>query len=173
LPSAETIYTINLKTRSIDGPAFLSIAKDHDAVNIYFSVPRYVDFMDLAQTACIIQYKKPNGKMGIYPVPFYDIYSHNEYGNEKLIFSWLLNENATAESGTIEYSVLFFKISDDGEKFLYKLNTLPTTSMILNSLYVTPEDLDGETVLEESLYKTLLDRIAAAVADDVYWVEIK
>lgn len=173
MPYADTIYPINLKSREIYGPAFLSVLKDHSAQNIYFSVPRYVDYMDLAKTTCVVQYKKPDGKMGIYAVPFYDISTYNQPYEERLVFSWLLSENATAIDGEIEYSIMFFKISDDGQKFLYKLNTLPTTSRILNSLNVTSADMDGDTEISPTQYQVILDRIATLSQKDIFWLEIK
>lgn len=172
LPYADTIYPIDLKSRVIHGPEFLSVLKEHDAENIYFSVPRYMDFMDLSQTACIIQYKKPNGKMGIYAVPFYDIRTYNKPGEEKLIFSWLLNADATAVSGPIEYSIMFFKINNAGTKFIYKLNTLPTTSVILNSLDVKDEDLDKPTNIDPTHYEEILNKIAQLNNKDIFWIEI-
>jgi hypothetical protein len=54
LPFADTIYNVDMKTRVIDSPTFLSVLKDHKAESIYFSVPRYLDYMDLSETACII-----------------------------------------------------------------------------------------------------------------------
>jgi hypothetical protein len=54
LPHAEKMYAIDLKTREIDSPEFLSIQKDHRAESIYFIMPRYLDYMDLAETTGII-----------------------------------------------------------------------------------------------------------------------
>ena len=173
LPYANKIYSIDVKSRNIDGPTFLSVLNDHSAINIYFSIQRYVDYMDLAETACVIQYRKPNGKMGIYAVPYYDIFTYNDYGNEKIVFSWLLNGNATALSGPIEYSIQFFKVSNDGKKFVYNLNTLPTTSTILNTLNVTSEDLDGELDIPPSHYQEILSKIAQLNNQDILWIEYK
>ena len=50
----ETIYDINLDTRIIDSPKFIGVEKDHAAETIYFKVDRYYDYMDLANTICII-----------------------------------------------------------------------------------------------------------------------
>ena len=109
LPYAEHLYNVDLKTRVIDGPEFLSVVKDHKAESIYFSAPRYVDYMDLAETACVIQYRLKDGTLGLYPVPFYDITTLNEFGHERIIFPWLLDGMATAISGPVEYSIRFFK----------------------------------------------------------------
>ena len=173
LPYAETIYTVDMKSRVIESPKFLSILKDHKAESIYFSVPRYVDYMDLAETACIIQYKLQNGTLGIYPVPFYDITSQNDYGNERLILPWLLDGEATSISGPVEYSIRFFRIDDAGKKFLYNLNTLPATSQVLYGMDVINADNTGKFDLEPTLYETLLNKISQLQNRDMYWIEIK
>ena len=143
LPKAEKIYNIDLKTRQIDSPEFLSVLKDHNAESIYFSVPRFLDYMDLAETTCVIQYKLPNGKAGMYQVPFYDITTYNAPGAEKLIFPWLLSGEVTSFTGDIEYSIRFFSVEDitvnPSEKkfrFLYNLNTLPAIGKILYGMDV-------------------------------------
>ena len=43
LPTAENIYNIDINTRVIDAPNFLSIEKDHKAETIFFIVDRYAD----------------------------------------------------------------------------------------------------------------------------------
>ena len=172
LPYAETIYSVDMKSRIIESPKFLSVLKDHKAESIYFSVPRYVDYMDLAETACVIQYKLPNGTVGIYPVPFYDITSQNDYGNERLILPWLLDGEATSISGQVEYSIRFFRIDDAGKKFLYNLNTLPATSQVLYGMDVignNPAQFD----IEPTLYEVLLNKIAQLQSQDIYWIDLK
>lgn len=73
LPSDENIYEINLNTRTINAPEFLSVRKDHAAETVYFLVDRYYDNMDLSRTSCVIQYKNAAGEERFFPVPFYDI----------------------------------------------------------------------------------------------------
>ena len=180
LPYAEKIYEIDLKTRKIDSPEFLSVQKDHSAESIYFSVPRYVDYMDLSEVACIIQYRLVDGTFGIYHVPFYDITSQNEYGKERIIFPWLLSGEATALSGPIEYSIRFFKVENISTsatekkfQYLYNLNTLPATSTVLYGMDVQSEDLTGKFVLAATLYDALLSRITDIQNQDMYWIEMR
>lgn len=173
LPHAEQIYEIDLKTRIINSPKFLSVQKDHRAESIYFSVPRYVDYMDLAETAGIIQYKLRDGRTGIYHIPFYDITTQNAFGNEKLIFPWLLSGEATALSGPVEYSVRFYRVNEAGTKFLYNLNTLPTTSEVLYGLDVQNEDFDARYEIKPSTWETLAARISELQNQDMYWIEMK
>jgi hypothetical protein len=81
LPSDETIYNIDLDTRSISTPSFLGVTKEQGAETIYFLVDRYFGEMDLASTACLVEYinssSDPNKRTGFYPVPFYDISTYS------------------------------------------------------------------------------------------------
>ena len=131
LPSAENIYHIDVNTRTIDAPKFLSVEKDYKSETIYFAIDRYVEYMDLAQTCCIIQYNNANSKEGtrFYPVPFYDVYKLAHA--DKIVFPWCLDANVTNTAGKIEFSIRFFKIGEkindrnEVERILtYNLNTL-------------------------------------------------
>ena len=172
-PYVKEVYNIDMKTRKIDSPQFLSILKDHKAESVYFSVPRYVDYMDLAETACIIQYKLKDGTYGIYPVQYYDITTLNEYGNERIIISWLLDGKATSLTGPVEYSFKFFRIDDAGSKFLYNLNTLPATSQVLYGLDIIGGDYNGDFDILPTEYEKIIAKIAQIQKDDLYWIEIK
>ena len=82
LPKDEKIFDIDLNSRTIDVPEFLSVEKDHQAETIYFKFDRYYDHADLTTKTCIIQYVNANGDSFIYPVPFYDISSYPMYIDE-------------------------------------------------------------------------------------------
>ena len=55
VPSSERIYDIDLNTRKVSVPEYLSVETDHKAEVIYFRVDRYFDYMDLAEIPCVIQ----------------------------------------------------------------------------------------------------------------------
>lgn len=61
LPSDETIYEIDLNSRVIKTPSFLSVKKDQAAETIYFLIDRFAGEIDLANTACLIQYRNEAG----------------------------------------------------------------------------------------------------------------
>lgn len=174
---ATKFYDIDIDSRTIETPEFLSVQKDHKAENIYFRVNRFCDYMDLATTTCVVQYKSMAGA-GIYPVPYFDIISaqgNPELGEpDKLIFPWCIDGRASEVSGPIEYAVRFYKIDRDGKKFLYNLNTLPATSKIKYGLDVQSEDLKGEyTIPDQVAYDFLLSEIVKAQGRDTYWIEYK
>ena len=54
VPASERTYEINLNTREVEAPKFISVEKDHKSETIYFKVDRFFDYMDLSQTACVI-----------------------------------------------------------------------------------------------------------------------
>lgn len=183
LPEAEKIYHIDIKTRIIDSPQFLSVQKDHNAESIYFSVQRYVDYIDLAEMACIVQYKiglnlETGPKLGLYRVPFYDITTYNTPGDEKLIFPWLLTGQATSISGPVEYSIKFFKVEEITKspkqyKYLYNLNTLPATSTVLYGMDVQAESLDDTLDITATYADAVSQELTEFSKKDIYWIELK
>lgn len=139
LPKNEEIYNIDIKTRTVKAPKFLSVEKDFKAETVYFSIDRFIDYMDLAQTCCVVQYNNINSKSGtrFYAVPFYDVYQLAD--EKKIIFPWCLDAHVAEAAGPVEFSIKFFKIGEklndqhEAEKVLvYSLNTLPATSQILH-----------------------------------------
>ena len=176
LPSAENIYYIDADTRVIDAPKFLSIEKDHKSETIYFAIDRYVDYMDLTQTCCVIQYNSANSKQGtrFYPVPFYDVYKLAHL--DKIVFPWSLDANVTNTAGQVEFSIRFFKIdsilterNDVVKELVYNLNTLPATSQILHGF--NEKDITTENYrLDESQYDYLIGEIAKInYLQKMYW----
>lgn len=137
----ETLYKIDLTTREIEVPEFLGVLEDYRSETIYFEVDRYFDYMDLAQTACVIQYINAAGKAGIYAIPFYDINTLSE--QNKIILPWNLSGLVSEAAGTIQFSFFFYSIEqkiEDGEYnyiYNYRLNTKMVKSKILNGLAIS------------------------------------
>ena len=178
VPSTETIYKINLNNRTIESPPFISVELDHKSEIIYFSVDRYYDAMDLADTNCIIQYTNTaTKKSGFYAVPFYDVVTLsaekyiNDKGQEeyvpKILFPWCIDGLATEKAGTLEYSIKFYKVGDDN-KIIYNLNTLPAKTQILKTL--NPVD-NTIKIPDASAFEWLLDRVNQITKDEyeLYW----
>jgi len=170
LPYAKTIYEIDAHSREVNSPKFLSVLKDHKSENIYFKIDRFVDYMDLSTTTCIIQYKTKKGT-GIYPVPFYDIRTLAE--EDKMIIPWCIDGYATAASGKVEYAFKFYKIDRDGKVMLYTLNTIPTTGEVLYGMDVQSEDFEGQYNIPPTVYEQVLAMVDAQNKKDVFWIELK
>lgn len=66
------IYMVDLESRLIETPQWLSVEKDHRAENVYFKIPRYFGATDLGLANCLVLYENAAGKGGIYPVSGYD-----------------------------------------------------------------------------------------------------
>ena len=90
LPRDETIYEIDLNTRTIKAPYLSGIKKDQSAETFYFVVDRFHGEIDLANTGCLVFYKnKTSGTGSFYPVPFYDITTFSTYVTNNYIEVYL------------------------------------------------------------------------------------
>ena len=128
LPKDEKIYDIDLNTRKISVPKFLSVAKDHEAETIYFKFDRYYDYIDLTTKTCVIQYTNANGESFIYPVPYYDTQTFADSG--KVIIPWCIQGKATEKAGTVKFAVKWYATNHD-KKITYTLNTLKAEAEVL------------------------------------------
>lgn len=141
IPSDEQVYAVDLNARTIDTPIYLSTETDHYAETVFFSVDRYFENIDLAQSTCIIQYINANGEPYVYVVPVYDIETYAEYG--KMLIPWCIQGHATAAPGVIKYAIRFYHLSEQVESlddntdihtnyvFDYIINTQVASSKIL------------------------------------------
>lgn len=176
LPSYEDqIFDIDLSTRTIEVPQFLSVRYDHNAEIVYFRCARYLDNMDLVNTVCIIEYVNADGKSGIYWVPYYDIsrYQLDEGDPDTsipaILIPWAIGGLATAASGKIQFSVRFYKLAADGKTFLYNMSTKPAESEILHGMDLTDEELEifeNEPNIVEQIYAAIDD---AQENSSIYW----
>lgn len=195
IPETEPIYEINLNTRTIETPTFLSVETDHTAETIFFKVDRYFDTIDLAESTCIIQYVNAKGQTYIYVVPIYDTQTLAAEG--KLLIPWTIQGPATIAAGTIKYAIRFYNIekkqvtiqngdsavptSEYTYEFNYIINTIPATSRILSGMgdkgYTIAEGLFEEelnkpdaTSLEIILSR--LDRLENSGKFNIYWIDL-
>lgn len=175
LPTNEKIYSIDLNSRVIEAPEYLSVEKDHKAEVIYFKVNRFYDFFDLTQSVCVIQYINALKESRIFVVPFYDVQTLSETEEdteeEIMLFPWVIDKEATKVGGEIEFNIRFYQLSGSGQKFLYNLNTLPAKSKVLFGI-----GLKEEPEAEEEYLALLKDDIYAQIKEvreskDLYWEE--
>lgn len=152
LPSSEKVYEIDLKTRQIETPEYLSVEHDHKSETVYFKVNRFFDYMDLSETTCIVQYITADNKARIYVVPFFDITSYAK--EDKMLIPWCVDGGATAVAGPIQYSIRFYKVDAEGQQFLYNLNTRPARSKILYGMEV--QDMNEDYDLTPSVYDEVM-----------------
>lgn len=173
LPKDEEIYEIDLNSRSISVPKFLSVEKDHQAETLYFQFDRYYDHTDLTTKCCVIQYTNAAGKSYIYPVPYYDIETLQSFG--KVIIPWCIQGAATEESGTVKFAISFYSV-DVNHKINYCLNTLVASGEILNGQNTSDlsDITESQVTLDSSLLELLqsLEALANSHELSVYWIDV-
>lgn len=159
IPSTENVYKIDLNSRTVETPEFLSVQYDHLSETIYFLADRYFDNIDLANTTCVVQYINADNEGRVYAVPFYDITTYPG----KILIPWCIEGEATKSAGNIKYSFRFYETErDENTKeivFKYSLNTLTTQSKILHGMYITRDEDDyvfSAEVLDD-VYKRIND----------------
>lgn len=149
LPSDENIYEINLNTREINAPEFLSVRKDHAAETVYFLVDRFYDNMDLSQATCIIQYKNAAGEEHVFPVPFYDVTTFNNSIVDNFLLTTLEEKDYKVNTYYTKDSFGNYLLSQGtfDKNATYYLKTTPT----YNTKYVKA-DLTAKTYSKNSFY---------------------
>lgn len=179
VPSNTRLYNVNLDTRTIEAPEYLSVQSEHYAETVYFLVDRFHDSMDLSQTNCVVQYVT-NGESYVYAVPFCDVTTYED----KMIIPWTISSSATQHAGTIRYMIRFYLIdettvSETGDpsnaEFSFSLNTKDASSQILKTL---PQ---SDFVNDDKAYKITtpekffeLVNVVNQMIDNatVYWTEV-
>lgn len=189
----DTLYKVDLNSRIISGPSFISVKDEHRAEILYFELDRYHGNIDLSRMNCIIQYKLNNDEEYYYIVPFCDVISpnlNNPNKNEyKMIIPWVVSQIATNYAGKIEYVIRFYKLDDSKIKgkdldevlwedvpFSYSLTTLPATSQILNSLdlhKILDDEGHAGTIGSDTWFLTVA-QLMAELADNAttYWTDV-
>lgn len=171
LSNADKPYKIDISTRQVEAPEFLSVEKDHKSETLYFLVDRYVDYIDLADTTCLVQYTNlTTGKSFIYHVPFYDIVTYSGEFNEKILFPWCIDGAATEAAGTVRYAFQFYKVDPGAKGFLYCLNTVPAESKVLHGMSIEGGPGASVTPTDYEYLLGLYDKLDKE--QDSYWDEV-
>lgn len=175
LPDDNQIFEIDLNTRTINVPQFLSVQYDHNAEVVYFKVPRYFEGVDLATTTCVIQYINANNDVGLYCIPFYDLTHFDEDENgiqvPVMLLPWSLGGLATVVSGTIQFNLRFYIIDSESKKFTFNLNTQTAKGSILYGM-----NLPADAVEQFRLDSSVIEQIYASIQDisgvaTTYWYD--
>lgn len=175
LPGEEHIYNIDMQTRKIEAPEFLSVETDHRSEVIYFRTGRYFDSIDLTNTIAIVQYVNAAGEGRVYAVPYYDVDTLSD--TNEILFPWEIDGEATKVAGDVQYSIRFFVLDSNkvDKKLIYNLSTLASTSKVLHGIKINPEELEAnEDASGKNYAATYLEQIletAQQIANkDVYWI---
>lgn len=107
----QKFYEVDLNTRKIEAPPFLSVKGEHEAQVICFKVDRFFENMDLTMGTWVIQYENAKGDSYLYRVPFYDTYLLKE--EAKIILPWIIGDPVTIKSGKIAFSLQCYQLEKD------------------------------------------------------------
>ena len=172
LPKDEKIFDVDLESRTINVPEFLSVEKDHQAETIFFKFDRYYDYMDLTTKTCVIQYINANGDSFIYPVPWYDT---ETFGFEKkVLIPWCIQGAATEAAGIVKFAIRFYSI-DINRKITYDLNTLVAQGCILQGQEGEFENFSESSITLDNSLLELIQELEQAKNDGLlalYWVDV-
>lgn len=178
IPYDEPVYEIDLDTRTVKAPEFLSVLEDHNAEVIWFKVNRFYDDVDLYGSTCWIQFKNALKESYIsVTIPKVIVESNHDI----LYIPWPISGCATKAAGTIEFSFQFFKMSEDKQRVFYTIHTKPASSKILHGLHVDPfgeinEDSENDPQLLEieRMLRELTEKYSVLRKDyELYWYEAK
>ena len=178
LPTDEKIYEVDLDTRQIEAPEYVSVSSDHLAEVIYFKCPRFYDGVDLAETTCVIEYINAKGKAYFYPVPFFDVSTYSTYNPETLeeephiLFPWAIDSSVCAAAGKVQFAIRFYQLGGkDGTKLEYNISTLPAETSVLEGL---ASDLDYEEYTDtlKAYGETVLQYLKNASDVGVFWLDV-
>lgn len=177
IPSDEPIYKIDLNSRTVESPQFLSVLEDHNAEVIWFSVDRFYDDVDLFGATCYVQYKNAlNEQFVTLTIP----QVIPEADHNTMYIPWPISTAATRAVGNITFSFQFFKMSEDEQRVFYSIHTRPATSKVLDGLHVDPLDVLETDDKINPQYSDLMNLFMKLSEDysnlkkdyNVYWLEV-
>lgn len=188
IPSDEPIYEVDLNSRIINAPAFLSVETDHDAELIYFSIDRYFENIDLLTCTGLVLFKNAKNEEYAYLIPAYDITTQPN----KIIFGWNIQGAVTKYSGNVQFAFKFFKLGEkfDEESASFKkilefdLNTRIAKSQILSGWasisQAKPSELNvPDIIIDNDILESIADlKVVANELKElqqemqIFWVDV-
>ena len=190
LPLEEPYFEVDMDTRTITVPSEfanygLGVSGDANAEMVFFQVPRFYDNVDLyalvqetGASGCWVQWQNNTSKQtGNSKVIFTDaaeaevLADKNNPLSEKIkteimYLGWLITNDMTAASGTLEFSLRFFK-TENG-RITYSISTQKASCPIkstlnLDVLEASAEDMT-DVVYTRPLYSGVINSMAGASA---------
>ena len=165
LPLDEDVFAIDANTRNISVPASFArngvgVQGDEMAEILYFTIDRYFDAMDLANSNVLIaiQWEARNAARETIAGISRNFGKDVESVPGKIIFGWPISSELTETNNTIKFAVRFYTITENEnheKTFTYSFATLPAEVTINPTLNY---DLTG-TVLELNHGSDILNRI--------------
>ena len=136
IPFGENDFVIDANSRKIGVPQEFArngvgVEGDHFVESLYFTIDRYFDTTDFAQSniMAIVEWINANGEK-CYSPAWTKILSDDD---EKLIIGWVLTDKATKKAGIIKFSIRLYSLDEDG-KLESSFATLVTNVVINPSM---------------------------------------
>lgn len=102
----------------------INLTQESNSQFIPFKMPRYYDGFDLLNATILIHYVNKEG---------YEENSNavNVYYNDEYIrFGWLVNKNATAVAGDLEFEIMAVGVNSKGDDYIWKSQTNKTLKVL-------------------------------------------
>lgn len=179
IPFGENDFVIDANSRKIGVPQEFArngvgVEGDHFVESLYFTIDRYFDTTDFAQSniKAIVEWINAKGEK-CYSPAWTKILSDDD---EKLIIGWVLTDKATEKAGIVKFSIRLYSLDENG-KLESSFATLVTNVVINPSMNfdleaagkdkIEPEFISsGEA--HEAVFKRLRSSPAASkTANDV------
>ena len=179
IPFGENDFVIDANSRKIGVPQEFArngvgVEGDHFVESLYFTIDRYFDTTDFAQSniMAIVEWINAKGEK-CYSPAWTKILSDDD---EKLIIGWVLTDKATEKAGIVKFSIRLYSLDEDG-KLESSFATL-VTNVIINPSMNFDLEAAGEDKIEpefassglahEAVFKRLRSSPAAnKTANDV------
>lgn len=136
IPFGENDFVIDANSRKIGVPQEFTrngvgVEGDHFVESLYFTIDRYFDTTDFAQSniMAIVEWINANGEK-CYSPAWTKILSDDD---EKLIIGWVLTDKATKKAGIVKFSIRLYSLDEDG-KLESSFATLVTNVVINPSM---------------------------------------
>ena len=133
IPFGENDFVIDANSRKIGVPQEFArngvgVEGDHFVESLYFTIDRYFDTTDFAQSniMAIVEWINAKGEK-CYSPAWTKILSDDD---EKLIIGWVLTDKATEKAGIVKFSIRLYSLDEDG-KLESSFATL-VTNVIIN-----------------------------------------
>lgn len=145
LPLEEPVFSIDLDSRLITVPSEfatngLGVQGDANAEMVFFKCANHYDTVDLYSIVqanhCYIQWTNTSThKSGNSLAVLHDTME------QEMIFGWMITENMTAGAGTLEFSIRWFDLNDDGD-IIYSISTQKASCPIKSTLNLDVESTE-------------------------------
>lgn len=136
IPFGENDFVIDANSRKIGVPQEFArngvgVEGDHFVESLYFTIDRYFDTTDFAQSniKAIVEWINAKGEK-CYSPAWTKILSDDD---EKLIIGWVLTDRATEKAGIIKFSIRLYSLDEEG-KLESSFATLVTNVVINPSM---------------------------------------